>query len=120
MKQARERRLKRKNRSYWFKNGRTDLWWQNIITGVAPSDVWKKIFRLPRLLFMDLVSELSPYVSPDPFSPNTRALSDKKVAITLYYLKDTGSLGMTTNTFGIAVCTASAVIISVCKAISSI
>ena len=45
---------------------------------------------------MNLVSELSPYVSPDPFSPNSRALSaDKKVAITLYYLKDTGSLGAT-------------------------
>ena len=43
MKQARERRLKRKNRSSWFKSGRTDLWWKNIITGVAPSDVWKKI-----------------------------------------------------------------------------
>ena len=63
---------------------------------------------------MDLVSELSPCVSPDPFSFNTRALSaDKKVVITLYYLKDTGSLGMTADTFGIVVCTASTVIISV-------
>ena len=78
----------------------------------------KKNFSLPRL-FMDLVSELSPYVSPDPFSTNSRALSaDKKVATTLYYLKDTGSLGMTANTFVIALCTASAVIISICKAIS--
>ena len=80
MKQARERSLKRKNRSCWFKSGRTDLWWQNITTGVALSDAWKKNFRLPRLLFMDLVSESSPYVSPDPFSPNSRALlADKKL-----------------------------------------
>ena len=79
----------------------------------------EKKFKLPRLLFMDLVSELSPYLSPDPFSPNSRALSaDKKVAITLNYLEDIGYFGMTANTFGIAVCTASAVIISVCKAIS--
>ena len=48
MKQARERRLKRKNRSCWFKNGRTDLWWQTFTTGVDPSDVWKKNFRPPR------------------------------------------------------------------------
>ena len=75
---------------------------------MAPSDAWGKNFRLPRLLFMDLVSEFSPYVSPDPFSHNSRALSAvKRVAITLYYLKDAESLGMIANTFGIAVCTAS-------------
>jgi len=53
-------------------------------------------------------------------SPNHRALGvEKKLAITLYYLKDTGSIGMTANSFGIAICTASAVILQVAKAIST-
>nr|XP_004208727.2 putative nuclease HARBI1 [Hydra vulgaris] len=59
--------------------------------------------------FFELVSLLE---------PNIRAITpDKKVAITLYYLKDSGTLNMTANTFGIAVCTTSAVIFEVCNAI---
>lgn len=86
-------------------------------SGVSPEDCWKKNFRLSRDEFRSLLNELEPYISPDPKSPNYRALSAcRKLAITLYYLKDTGSLSMTANSFGIAVCTASAVIAQVCKA----
>ena len=68
---------------------------------------------------MKLLNELRPYISPDPTSPNKRYLSsEKKGAINLYFLKDTGSLGMTANSFGIAISTASAVITDVCNAIS--
>ena len=42
----------------------------------------------------------------------------KKIALILYYLKDTGSLGMTVNTFGIAICTTAKIIYDVCHAIS--
>ena len=63
-----------------------------------------------------LLTEIQSYISPDPMSPNYRALSSE-LAITLYYLKDTGSLGMTANSFGIAICTASKVIVEVCRAI---
>ena len=59
------------------------------------------------------------YISPNPLSPNYRALStEEKLAVTLYYLKDTGSLAMTANTFGIAVNTASVIIGEVCKVIT--
>ena len=34
--------LNRKPRSCWFKNGRTDLWWQNMWYGIAPEECWKK------------------------------------------------------------------------------
>ena len=85
-------------------------------------DRWKgsrrsmeKNFRLPRGRFVELAEELRPYISPNPLSPNYRALStEKKVAVTLYYRKDTGSLAMTANTFGIAVNTASVIIGEVC------
>ena len=68
--------------------------------------------------FTKLLVEIKPYISPNPLSPNYRALtSEKKLAITLYYLKDTGSLGMTANSFGVAICTTSLVISDVCNAI---
>ena len=62
---------------------------------------------------------LHPYISPDPRSPNHRELSsENKLAVTLYYLKDTGSLNMTGNTFGLHPSTVSKVIHQVCRAIS--
>ena len=71
--------------------------------------------------FSKLVHELRPYISPDESSPNYRALTvEKKLAVALYYLKDMGSLVMTANTFGIAICTTSHVIFQVCQTISSV
>ena len=62
---------------------------------------------------------LRPYNSPNQNSPIYRALeTDKKVAVTLYFSKDTGSLCMTDNICGIAVNTTSAVIIEIGHAIS--
>nr|XP_058964054.1 putative nuclease HARBI1 [Pocillopora verrucosa] len=120
VKQLKQRDLYRKKRSCWHKPGRTDLWWKNIWTGVAPEECWKENFRMSRAAFVNLVSELRPYISPNPKSPNHRALSaEKKVAVALYFLKDTGSLRMTANSFGIALNTASAVVNEVCQAISN-
>ncbi|CAB4035871.1 Hypothetical predicted protein, partial [Paramuricea clavata] len=97
----------------------TEEWWQNMISGEAPEETWKNNFRLPREVFMEFAEELRPYISPNLSSPNYRALSaEKKLALTLYYLKDTGSLVMTANTFGIAINTASVIIAEVCMAIS--
>ena len=53
-----------------------------------------------------LVAELRLYISPKPLSPNHRALNaEKTVAISLYYLKDTASIGIVVNSFGVAICT---------------
>ena len=123
LKIARRRRLARRigKRRCWVTSGRTDQWWQNMISGIAPEDRWIKNFRMTREKFYELVEELRPYISPDQSTPNYRALTtDKKVAVTLYYLKDTGSLAMTANTFGIAIYTASSVILQVCTAISAV
>ena len=107
VKQLKQRDLYRKKRSCWHKPGRTDLCWKNIWTGVAPEECWKENFRMSRAAFVNLVSELRPYISSNPKSPNHRALSaEKKVAVALYFLKDTGSLRMTANSFGIALNTA--------------
>ena len=65
-------------------------------------------------------NELRPFIEPNPNSPNYRYLStEKKLGLTLYYLKDTGTLWMTANTFGIHQCTVSKIIMEVCTAIST-
>ena len=120
MKHRKQRALNRSKRSCWYKKGRTDLWWKNLINGVADEESWNKNFRMSRGSFMYLVDELRPHISPDQRSPNNRALTaEKKLGLTLYFLKDTGSIRMTANTFGVAVCTASMTVTEVCKAISS-
>ena len=115
------RRLQRKDRSIWYKPGRTDLWWQNIRMGIAPKECWKQFFRMDRDFFYKLLNEIDAYIRPNPLSPNFRALSSEtKLALTLYYLKDKGSLSMTANSFGIAINTVSVVIYEVCYAICQI
>ena len=121
MKQARLRRLRRKKRRCWVSPGRTEQWWINLINCSAPEEFWYKNFRMSRESFVELESELRPYISPNPTSPNFRSLSSmKKLGITLYYLKDTGSLLMTANAFGVAICTASTVVIEVSTVISKV
>jgi hypothetical protein len=69
---------------------------------------------------MKLVEELQAYIEPDDAAPNWTALSsEKKVAITLYYLKNTGSIRMTANSFGVAKSTVSKTVYKVCHAIST-
>ena len=81
-------------------------------------DLWKKNFRISRLEFQELCDILRPFITPNPLSPNYRSLSaEKKLAVILYFLKDTGSLTMTANTFGIQQSTTSKVIMEVCEAI---
>ena len=119
LKSLRQRRLRRRKRSCWHKPGRSDQWWIKMINGEAPDEFWIKNFRMTKESFAELETELKPYISPNPSSPNYRSLSSaKKLAVTLYYLKDTGSLIMTANAFGIAVCTVSAVVVEVSSAIS--
>ena len=84
-----------------------------------PAEAWKKNFRMSREEFEKLTNELRPFISPDSSSPNYMALSaEKKVAMILYFLKDTGSLAMTANTFAVAVSTVSKHVFEVCYAIA--
>ena len=69
----------------------------------------------------EILVEIKPLLDPKPNCPNYRFLSaEKKLPITLYYLKDTSSLWMTANTFRILQCTVSKAIVEVCKAINVI
>ena len=82
--------------------------------------VEKKFLDVKKMLF-EVLDEVKPLMYPKPNSPNYRFLSaEKKLAITLYYLKYTGSLWMTANTLGIHQCTVSKTIFEVCKANNAI
>ena len=88
----------------YLPSGATLCLWQ----GHLPEDEWKYNLRMSREVFMKLVEELRPFISPDPRSPNQTVVSaEKKLALTLYFLKDTGSIRMTANAFGIAKSTVS-------------
>ena len=114
------RRMQRKDQSTWYKPCRTDLWWENIRKGISPKECWKQFFRMDRDLFYKLLNEIDAYIKPN-LLPNYRALSSEtKLALTFYYLKDTGALSMTANSFGIALNTASVVIYEVCYTICHI
>ena len=92
-----------------------------MINGVTTDEEFKANFRLDRTSFYALVEELKPRLSPIARSFNPRTLcATIKVALTLYYLKDTGSLRMVANQFGIAKSTASLTIRQVCSAINEI
>ena len=57
--------------------------------GISSLEFWQKNLRLTRNQFFKLTNELQPYISPSLLSPNHRALNaDKKLGLTLYYLKD--------------------------------
>ena len=74
--------------------------------------------RLTRNQFFDFTNELQPYISPRLLLLNHGTLNaDKKLALTLYYLKDTGSLIITANNFGGAIATATSIIYEVCLVI---
>ena len=121
LKKTKQRRLIRARRSCWFKPGRTDQWWQNIINDIAPEEAWKKIFRMLEEAFLELAEKLRPLISPKPSSPNNRAVSgEKKLAVTLYFLKDTGSLCMTANAFGNAIKTASSITTETCTSFAKL
>ena len=93
--------LRRKPKSVWVVDGRDDIFWQNLLNQKSLDWYWKKNFRLSRESFFSLHEQFSPYIATDPKIPNYRCLSsEKKLALTLYYLKDTGSLWMTANAFG--------------------
>ena len=118
-KKLKQRKRQRRKKEAWVKcQCRSDKWWVDMLSPMSTFDLWKKNFRMSRLEFQELCDILRPFITPNPLSPNYRSLSaEKTLAVILYFLKDTGSLTMTANTFGIHQSTTSKVIMEVCEAI---
>ena len=45
------------------KPGQADSWWKNMWTGVAPEECWKENFQMSRVCFVNLVTELRPFIT---------------------------------------------------------
>ena len=119
LKNLKQRKKQRRKKEARVKNQcRSDKWWVDMLSPMSTFDLWKKNFPMSRLEFQELCDILRPFITPNPLSPNYRSLSaEKKLVVILYFLKDTGSLTMTANTFGIHQSTTSKVIMEVCEAI---
>ncbi len=101
-------RFVRKRKRHWKNPGRTEKWWTNILDGAMLPEEWLMNFRMSRDDFMNLEEKLRPFIKPCQNSFRGDTISSfKKLAMTLYYLKDQGSLRMTSNTFGVGLSTVS-------------
>ena len=73
--------------------------------------------------FIELCEQLRLFITPDNklalyIPPNYRVPAvAKRVALTLYFLKDTEFITMTANTFGLHQSTVSKVVMEVCNAV---
>ena len=120
---AKLRRLnkRRKNRRVWVRPGRTEQWWINLWTGVLEEQEWHSNLRMDRASFLELVENVRPLLEPDPRNFRADVMSvEKKVAMTLYYLKDQGSYRMTCNTFGVSLPCLSRTVKAVCASINAV
>ena len=89
-------------------------------TEFCPSE-WKKNLRMDRDVFIALADEIRPYLQPGRSPRGLDVLSvEKQLAMTLYFLKDQGSLSMTANAFGITRCTVSVIVRKVCDVIARV
>ena len=105
----------------WVAPGRLSECWQNMIGSVVIDEEFKANFRLDRESFDLLVDKLKPRIAQDTRLFRVNSLNAAKtVAVTLYYLKHSGSLRMVANKFGISKPTGSVSIVRVCNAINKI
>ena len=80
---------------------------------------WIHNFRMRKADFTKLVSLIRPYAKQRSSKVRKDIITlEKRVALTLYYLKDQGSMKMTANTFGIARCTVGQIVYEICGIIS--
>ena len=105
----------RGRRQVWKKPGRTDTWRENLLSGKLAEDEWKKNLRMTCDDFLELLSQ-EPFFRErlDTVRKDTLSLG-KRVALTLYYLKDQGLYSMTCNALGCSKATISSCVNKVCN-----
>ena len=82
-----------KPKSVWVARGSTDKWWNNVKREDLQNNWWKRNFWVSKECFFETLDKVKLWLDPKPNCPSYRFFSaEKKLAITLYYLKDTGSL----------------------------
>ena len=91
----------------------------NKMSGVSPLEVWRKIFRVTRENFLELVEMIRPYNRERSETARQNIITlEKRIAMTLHYLKDQGSVVITANVFGCSMSSTSDVVEEVCRILS--
>ena len=90
LRRIKQLRLFRKKRSCWNTPGRTEERWLKMINGESLPGRRKKKFRMLRNMFMSVLDELRPFLTPKLNTPNHWLSLEcrKKFAMTPSYLKD--------------------------------
>ena len=78
------------------------------------SDEWKNNLRISKEDFRVLLKMIRPFAVTRSSKVQRDVLSLEKRVVALHYLKDQGSMRMTTNAFGIARCTVGKIIQEIC------
>ena len=100
-------RLQHKRR-IWKLPCRTQDWWQKLLSVDTIEQGWCSNLIMSYPIFILLVDMIREEVAPDSRSFRSDTVTaEKKVAMTLYYLKDQGSFRQTGNTFGVSKATLS-------------
>ena len=94
---------------------------ENLESSEMSPEEWKNNLQLSKEGFYKLVDAIRTFAklcSSKVRQDELEKKLEKRIAITLYYLKDQGSMKMTANTFGIARCTVGAVVHEICQILS--
>ncbi len=105
------------SKRHWINPGRTSLW-DNLLNGNTHPKEWKKNLRMTKNDFLYLVNLARKDFEPGPNHFRHASEPKKKVAMTLYYLKDPRSYLMTCNALGVGKSMLSSVVREVCHAIN--
>ena len=74
---------------------------------------------MSKVSFLKLVDAIKPFAKRRSTRVRKDVISlDKRLTLTLYYLKDQGSMQMTANAFGVARCTVGVVVKEICGILS--
>ena len=89
-------------RSCWVKKGRTNAWWENVITNKVPESEWTDHFRMSQKSFYEFCDMLRPHLEKKRTRLRTPISVAVQVGSFLYYISDEDRYRKTANAFGIS------------------
>ena len=101
---------KNRKHRFWIRPGRTNAWWNNVISDRVIAEEWRENFRMSKTSFTKLCDELRPYLNKTDTRMRECLSVELQVAATLYYLADEAHYRKIANAFGIGLSTVSKVI----------
>ena len=83
-------RRNQRPRRFWERPGRTSAWRDKFQQNEVVPEEWKENFRMLKRSFLELCSELRPFIEKQATKMRKPISVETQVAVTLYYLSDEG------------------------------